>query len=174
MRRIVNSDVDTLDLSKTYPLKIRRDSLKPIGLWYSINLEWIKWCKSEMPDWIHKHNIEIDIDEGKILVISTPKQLAYFIEKYERSVSYSDFLKEVNWEKVTKQYSGIEIRNYEQLKWMRDRDHNTIKSFSAWFSSWDVSSGCIWDLTVVKNYRITKINQKWKNNERKEEEVSSL
>ncbi len=57
---------------------------------------------------------------------------------------------------------------------MRDRDHNTIKSFSAWFSSWDVSSGCIWDLTVVKNYRITKINQKWKNNERKEEEVSSL
>ncbi len=43
-------------------------------------------------------NIEIDIDEGKILVISTPKQLAYFIEKYERSVSYSDFLKEVNWD----------------------------------------------------------------------------
>jgi hypothetical protein len=49
----------------------------------------------------------------------------------------------IDWEKVKLDYSGIEVINFEEL--------NFACSFLAviWLHRWDMSSGCIWDLSAV-------------------------
>ena len=51
----------------------------------------------------------------------------------------------IDWIKVSKQYSGIEINPYQ----------HSNRYTSMWYYGWDVASGCIWKNDLIKN--ITKI-----------------
>lgn len=146
MKRIVNTRNEKLDLKRTYPsFPEEVFGLKPNGLWYGINEAWIDWCRSEMPEWIRQHNHEIKVDTSKLLVISSIEELNDFIRQYSRKTE-SSVIDCMQWNKVKETFMGIEVHNYRHIKWNLDYDMKNI-----WFSSWDVSSGCIWDLKAVKS-----------------------
>jgi hypothetical protein len=136
------SSSETIDFNKTYS-KTAVD-FKPKGLWYAINDEWLEWCFSEMPHWIKGCVFELDMDLSKILIIKTGKELDVFITAYETDPY--NFCSGINWSQVKKDYKGIEIVNYHKLKWSL-----TNPMFQTWFYGWDVSGGCIWDLSVLKS-----------------------
>jgi len=148
MKRVINTDSAELDLTKVYKQGGPR-AFKPNGLWYSIDGEWEDWCRDNMNHWIKKYNIELTIDESKILILKTIHQVDRFREEFESVSDYSDLIKEVDWEKVKQWYPGIEIQNYHKIKeWGFNPMFDCM-----WFYGWDVSSGCIWDLSIVKKYK---------------------
>lgn len=145
MIRSTNVSTPKLNLTRKYS---QSDHWKPRGLWYSINESWIKWCKDNMDHWIKPYNIEIEIDESKMCIIKTPEDLDKFVETYVHPSNRTPneyWSRQVNWNDVVKDYSGIEIQNYSSIKYYR-----TYKMTQMWFDGWDVSSGCIWDLSIIK------------------------
>jgi len=107
-----------------------------------------------MDHWIKKHDIELVIDESRMLVIETFIQLESFCKKYTiHKENHWETWNTIDWKKVKEDYSGIEIRNYHELKW-----HNNSWSWMhcTWLYGWDVSSGCIWDLSIIKASKLLK------------------
>lgn len=126
------------------------DSLKPKGLWYSLDVEWLEWCLCEMRHWVEEYSHEIEIDYSNILLIESQQGVIDFESKYGKNVGttlvsgFSYF--QIDWDKLSQDYSGIEIRNYHKLK--RNISAGEL-SRRIWLSGWDVSSGCIWNLSCV-------------------------
>lgn len=149
MRKIHNTTSNSIDLSRTYGISRHT---KPYGLWYSIESEWRDWCESEMPQWIKPNWFSVDLDMEKILVIQTQFELSSFQKKYKR---FNSFCVEIDWEKVKKNYSGIEILNYHELKRF-SRVSGGVCDF-IWLYGWDINSGCIWDLSCVRS--VQKLNK---------------
>lgn len=118
---------------------------KPFGLWYGIGTSWIDWVKDEMPDWDYDNVFEIVIDESKILKISKFNELIEFTNEYiDNNEMLSNYF--INWNKLSKKYSGIEISPYiweGRMKFI-------------WYYGWDVASGCIWKKDAIIG--INKIN----------------
>jgi hypothetical protein len=130
----------------------QRDSLKPNGLWYSFGCEWISWCFSEMKDRIGNYSHEIEVQYEDILVLETSQDVVNFQKNYGKEERYLGCPKssytQINWNKLSEDFSGIEIRNYSDI--YRSIDPETPISRSLWISSWDVSAGCVWDLSKIK------------------------
>ena len=116
---------------------------KPHGLWYGVDLDWLRWCHSEMPEWISvDHAFEVEVDLDKILVISTENELQLFNQEY--SSKLYKVLHVIDWNKVAaKGYMGIEIAPYQ---WNYRYD-------MSWYYSWDCASGCIWNPKAVLGLR---------------------
>ena len=152
--RIIITKHDSIDFKPTPNQEI---SFKPKGLWYGIGDSWIRWVKSEMPDWDDDNVFKIDIDENKILRITNYEELVAFEEKYnamrpeDRTVrNYSAMMamryRSIDWGMVAKDYAGIEIAPYI----------HKARYTHMWYYGWDVASGCIWGDGVITN--ITKLN----------------
>jgi len=112
---------------------------KPQGFWYGFGDSWMKWVRREMPEWEFENYFKVEVDKNKILILDTIKKAEEFTEQY------SDDPFSIEWSEVSKEYSGIEIPDY-----------NEVSKFQ-WMSTWDVSSGCIWDKNAIK--KIRKINK---------------
>lgn len=123
---------------KRFPKRhVNRDrNTKPNGLWYAIGTEWIDWVKSEMPDWEGQFIYKIVINKKKILHLKSEKDIINFNEEYksEDILPLVGLLSLINWKKVARNYSGIEISPWKS-------DHN-FDFF--WHCGWNVSSGCVW------------------------------
>lgn len=87
MKRIHNTDSDSIEISHevSYLDSIRQ--FKPDGLWYGIDDAWLEWCYSEMPEWIKKYIFELDVDMTNVLILSDINQ------------------------------TGMEVLNYQALRW---------------------------------------------------------
>ena len=140
---------DSLDLTQKY-YQGGGHAYKPAGLYYSINHEWREWCESEMPEWVKPWNFYLYMHTDDILTISTTHQLEEFHHRYLKKMHRYAY--EVDWHKVSQNYSGIEIQRYHHLKYMTDRDMNDFAKHT-WLYGWDVSGGCIWDLDIIKKVR---------------------
>lgn len=147
MQRLINTKRKDLDLTWTYSQKEK--SIKPRGLWYGINYEWLEWCKGNFS--IHNEMIEINIDSSKILLIENPQQLYSLMGIFGYNIV--EGVKYIDWEKLSKYYSGIEFQNYHQTKNSFD-----LHNLPTWFYTLDCSSGCIWDLSVIKNYTHSELD----------------
>ena len=137
----------SLDLTKKYYQAKPR--IKPTGLWYSINNEWFKWCRGEMFEWIKGWSYSLEVDTSDILIITNNNELKNFCDKY--TLNLGKYLYYIDWLRVTQKYKGIELQNYHTLKW----DCWTVKEFNTliWVYGWDVSGGCVWDLSIIENYK---------------------
>ena len=135
-----------LSLRKSY--KQSDEEFKPVGLWYSLDDEWAEWCWCSMPQWITKYSHYLEVDLSRILVIETPEDLQKFEDEFSIQIRQSRF-RSLNWKSVAEKYSGIEIRNYHQLKSHRDASYLA----RLWFYGWDISGGCVWDLSCIKTIR---------------------
>lgn len=126
---------------------------KPRGFWYSINIEWLNWVKSEMPDWEFPFLYELILDKTKILSIHNENDLKEFFNKYiskkQIELSIGDFYYRTNWYKLSKDYSGIEFLNYKKSYNMNiDISPFEFKKI-VWYDHIDVSSGCIWNINAL-------------------------
>lgn len=116
--------------------------VKPKGLWYGVNEDWLRWCKSEQPNWIYPYNFELKINFSKIIVIKNYEQLKQFTEKYKDYDSFSMVDYQIDWYKVAKKYSGIEISPYIYEARFRVR----------WYYGWDCASGCVWKKDAIRKF----------------------
>lgn len=133
--------------NRHYPQTEDRGLFKPHGLWYSLGFEWFEWCDGENFGGIHENTFELDIDLSNVLVIKTNDDLIELFNNFKAQV-YSNYWA-VDWRKVASEFSGCEIQNYHHLKW----NNSLPMQSSTWFCGWDVSSGCLWDLTKIKSYK---------------------
>jgi hypothetical protein len=125
--------------------------MKPSGFWYGIGDSWYQWCKSESPKWVGKHNYEVLINESKLLIIGRDMTMENLVEKYgvlsdfdkKAPTSLQDHLIKIDWPRIAKEYSGIEIPQYSwefRRRWI-------------WYYTWDVACGVIWSAEAFHGLR---------------------
>lgn len=124
------------------PIERQQIGEKPKGLWYDLDRSWIRFVGKRMPGWWSKngkHTYKVQVDLSKMIVIRNYKELVAFEKKYGTgSIAENDFW--IDWPKVARDYSGIEIATF--IRKADDRN---------WYYVWDVASGCIWEKSALKN-----------------------
>jgi len=146
IQRLINTNLKEIDFTFNY---VQSNKMKPVGLWYSINYEWLEWCRYNFR--IHKEIIEIEIDLSNVLVIDSIFKLNSLTEEFGYFIV--EGVKYIDWEKLSKRYSGIEFVNYDEI-----RNQLSVLDLPTWYYGLDVSSGCIWDLSVIKNYTHSELD----------------
>jgi hypothetical protein len=156
IKRFTNTNLDKIDIEKVFIQPEFSPNMKPNGFWYSIGGEWLKWMKNADFGNKKKYNIEIYLNESDIVIIKDFSDLEKFQEKYKNSSDKELFvgIETINWIDVSKDYKGFEIQNYKNIK--NDINSNLLKYMHKymWFNFFDVSSGCLWDLSCVESYEI--------------------
>jgi hypothetical protein len=120
---------------------------KPHGLWYGIGPSWVNFVRAEMPNRETEHVFKIDIDESKMKIIRNYDELLEFEKEYSTPIegmhSFNNRYLYIDWERVARDYSGIEIAPYLYEARMKHM----------WYYGWDIASGCIWGNGVVRNFK---------------------
>lgn len=147
--RIHFSD-NIIERIEDFLLPTHHRSMKPNGLYYSIEEEgddtgWRAWCEAEnfRCDRL-KHQHEIEIDMSRVLEIGSMHAIQQFNRTY--GVVIDDrfqMLKNIDWGLLAKDWAGIEVNPYLYSAQMED-------DAGLWYYGWDCSSGCIWDLSIVR------------------------
>jgi hypothetical protein len=143
-RTINSKSAITLNRAQVYNLKI---GSKPSGLWYALGNAWLQWCKSEVPHWIGEFNYEVVLDsQCKLLILEDGRSLIEFTNEYGIKDRGSHFTVSLDWARLSKiGYDGIELPEYYRaLRYEPDL---------LWYSAWDCSSGCIWNIGKVIELR---------------------
>lgn len=133
--------------------------VKPNGLWYACGDDWIDWLQMEMPGRLERENFlyELELDYDHILKLETPEQISKFSNMFCGKGRISDM---IDWEKVAKLYSGIEICPYQY-----ERRMDTM-----WYYSWNVASGCVWDKKAFKGVKLLATKGNKANNRPEDDE----
>jgi hypothetical protein len=127
------------------------DGPKPLGtLWFACGDVWEEYVASEMPDEKnYKYKYEADLDESKLLILKTVKQIKDFTEKYWLDVEGYPRLKSasIDWNRVRDETgkSGIYIPNAGLKKARKDY---------LWYYSFDICSVAIWDKDAILELRL--------------------
>ena len=129
------------------------DYSKPPGLWYAAGNAWVEWCRSEIPEWLQgiRFCYQVDIDTTKILQLKNAEEIDDFTRQFGIEV-IPGLTRHIgiDWHKVAKQFSGIEIIPY---CWERRLEH-------AWYYGWDIASGCCWGIDAIKLELLAKRKQR--------------
>ena len=156
MRRLVNTDLEEIDLEQDY-LVLNREA-KPEGLWYAIDHAWLDWCSGEMPEWVKDLLFSLRVDTKDILVLDTVDKVKSFIHRYSVPAwPQAIRLQSIKWFDVSKDYKGVEIVNYHTMRW------NSELNDQLWLMGWDVDSGCIWDLSCINKVTQIPLPEEYKN-----------
>jgi hypothetical protein len=136
---------------------------KPHGVWFSVedfgedDQNWKSWCEGERFRLeALKYKYAISLSKGaRILYMSTTEELEAFSLKYQGNdlvklnrLSNNPYQKPyiyfIDWERVMLEYDGIIIAPYN---WQC----RLMNSMTSWYYGWDCSSGCIWNMKVIKS-----------------------
>jgi hypothetical protein len=126
-----------------YDKKQDNEWFKPNGLWLSDENDdwgWSAWCKNN--DFLAgKHKTEFEVDLNNVLHLKNNKEVNIFEKAYPLKGGLHKILSSftIDWVAVAKDYKGILITPY-----------NKNFNLGIWHSSWDVSSGCFWDVSCLK------------------------
>ena len=126
---------------------------KPEGLWYECqdgsSETWKEFCRTGLTGGASRYDSSYNVilNDYEILFIPDEHHFEKFYEMYSTNPPYDPdgtkgFDKMIDWPKVAEHYAGIEICPYLQSKRMDDD--------SDWYYPWDVASGCVWDLSGIK------------------------
>ena len=132
---------------------------KPRGLWYAIKDCLFKNDPEDKSFGEYMFELKVDTKCKCICIISNFDELKKFQRKYAFKFYFNEeFMQtqyEIDWDKVSKDYCGFEIKNYYKIKKQIEENYkyNKYKLHNQydWVSWFDYSSGCIWDLKAVKN-----------------------
>jgi hypothetical protein len=108
--------------------------IKPQGLWYAFGREWLEFLNVENDSNVSPV-FELTIDTSNIIRLNTVDD----IEEFNDTYGDGRLGDTINWLEVSRKYDGIEIYPF-------------VRDYSAlwWYRSFDVSSGCIWNLRRIK------------------------
>jgi len=116
---------------------------KPLGMWYGFGDSWLRFLEEEAEYYAWAlHRIDrarfiyrLRLDTRKILRLDGKRDFNSFTYKYGMALPSRgpkhNLL--IDWEQVSKVYSGIEIRGCES--WMNEY---------LWYDGWSCASGCLW------------------------------
>lgn len=126
------------------------NNYKPCGLWYSFGSEWADFVKNNLPEKSNtKNKIILNVNFKKILLLDSKEKCISFYEKYHYTGEEIDF-PEINWSLVADEYYGIEVKNFNNFRPESPKREKEI----GWLYGWDVSSGCIWNMSAIKSYKV--------------------
>lgn len=116
---------------------------KPNGFWYALGDEWGQYLKTHDKERYTSYDYiaSIDIDYADILKINSSQKLEDFHKNYSVKRNFNPA---IDWKKVSEDYKGIEIIPYRP----------EFRHIYLWYNVWDLASGCIWDLSAIKDYTI--------------------
>lgn len=98
---------------------------------------------------IYKYEYKFNIDLKKILVLENYNDISEFTKKYKsiyKTKLYNTLV--INWKRVSKDYSGIYIKNAGIIK---------AKMEFIWYYTVDVCSICIWNKDAIISFSGPKI-----------------
>jgi len=122
---------------------------KPVGLWYSVNGDWERWCAEESPGWLEsKFTHFVELGDENILTVSGVSQFDEFSQRFGAENPRCTTMPGIDWAAVAEEYDGIEIAPY---LWER-RNEN----WCGWYYTWDCASGCVWR---PKGIRLNRANK---------------
>lgn len=126
--RIIISETP-IDSFEPISVEEQDTAAKPRGLWYACGTEWLEWLKYEMPHWAkgEQYLYRIHLDASNMLFLNTEEKVRKFDKSYGEG-------RAINWQKVAKRFSGIEICPYQR----------SLRNELSWYYSWDIASGIIW------------------------------
>ena len=127
---------------------------KPSGFWLSIPVDedgWEHFCTRV--NW----NLEglraqyvVELNDSNLLSLQRLADFFYFEEEYGVEVGSSSVYDTViDWAKVAANYSGIQIVPYQ---W-------ACRNNYWWYNSWDCSSACIWDFSIIKSFTLNNYKE---------------
>ncbi len=157
------------------PVKLRKMSYpqsghpKPNGFWLDVNEEWKQWCDAvefRNDTLRYRHRVTI-LDKSRILFLREAEDIDEFTHKYRRDlfgdIQFLQSPEDINkftheygsdlfgdikqqfsnyiaWGEVAEKHSGIVIAPY-----FRDKSEIYL-----WYYGWNCASGCIWDTSVIR------------------------
>jgi hypothetical protein len=134
---------------------------KPSGFWYQINNSLFEWGELSWGNYIFTVEIKNNIlnkDKG-ILSIKNGKEMHDFTKKYgvklKNEYTKLGYHNLIRWDKVAGDYGGFEIKNYNEIRKQVREKKNGFENYS-WLFAFDFSSGCIWDLKLIKDLYFDK------------------
>lgn len=123
-------------------------SLKPRGLWVSVDDSWKDWCTENAEEFLGELTYVVATSEkAHILYINTKEDIETFYNHYRRRGQPWDNLHmaaPIAWDELAKDYDGIIIN-----PWSWGIGFGTIGM--TWYMAWDCSSGCIWNKRAIKS-----------------------
>lgn len=129
--------------------------MKPSGLWVSVEGEcdWPWWCRGEdfhLDGLAHAYEVELS-PAASVLRIESIEEFDEFHRAYcvPRTPSENP-----RWEEVASLWDGIVIAPYQ---WDRRMSLETL-----WYYGWDCSSGVIWNLRAVAEFREAALQESHK------------
>lgn len=146
---------------RDYDQSTMKWNAKPAGFWFSVEgpYDWKWWCESE--DFrveCLQISYEVKLKEtSKIVFLNSESDIYSFTQKYRLQEkvrpwgSYPD-TSQLNWKQIKEKYQGIIIPKYF---W-----ECRMSMSSCWYYGWDCSSGCIWDLSCIEEFKLMEINEK--------------
>ena len=155
--------VDNFKLTKS---TAQRTDLKPDGLWYSLYSAWVSWGEVSQGKHIHKITFipKVHISwqkskqsnllkhsesnhKNKIVVLRTFEDIQQFAQQYGVKVNQKYAM--IRWKDVAKDFGGVEFRHFISIA--KHIHKNDLTYTYLWYLSLDVSSGCVWNHTLVKH-----------------------
>ena len=157
------------------------DCIKPRGFWYACGSGWYDaGVNAETHKYLYSVKLKrsiltkdlSEIKKGKVLQITKQDEMRAFDKKYGKNVISKDIYFDnyllINWKQVKKDFAGIEICPHQIKSRFGVNGETVDNDIMFWYYSWDVASGCIWDLNAIDaielKHTLTKeeINQKRK------------
>jgi len=105
---------------------------KPDGLWYACGFGWINYLITEYHKAFGRYLYQIDIDTRDMAVLDGGKTQD-FINEYAVKDRWDGGV-DINWKRVAREYKGVQACR---------------GAYYDFHNKWDVSSGCIWDLSAI-------------------------
>jgi len=149
-----------------YPVRHPRamkglENFKPHGLWLSDESDygWSHWCKDNDYGSLECRK-DFQIDLSHVFVLTNYYEIKAFTEYFRLNHHMENF--HIDWARLKKTHTGILITPYcweARLQFL-------------WYYGWDCASACIWDLRILKEETHGKGNQKVKQKETNQEEIT--
>jgi hypothetical protein len=138
-----------------YDQNLRKWQAKPNGLWLSVEDEnvgynWKEWCESEKFRLeCLEFSYEIKLKENaNVIHLKTSEDIFKFTKEHPLKTRDWDAewdTYQLDWNKIREKYQGIIISPYQ---WKC-----RLALESSWYYGWDCTSGCIWDLNCIEEFR---------------------
>lgn len=152
MNRIHSTNIDNVNnfnKKYKYPHNNYYD-YKPNGLWYGFSNDyksnWVNWItKNNYNTLNYKHHYLLNIHDLKILKLNNYDSVIKFINNFSYPLE-DEFteLSAINWNKVKKNWNGIEFIFDDNL-------FNRLKKEYMWIETLEINSGCLWNLNNLIN-----------------------
>lgn len=136
---------------------------KPRGIWFTPAKgpdTWPKYWRENMGRESSRIAVEHEVTlapNANILWIRNYEEFDAFHEEYKTGLSYdSSRLEYIDWRRVSDKYDGIIIIPYlwgRRMGGINWGDPSNPGPEQMWYYSWDVASGCIWNLRAIQSIR---------------------